>query len=430
MAKSIKKSWRKKLLLVVIGIFAGVLMTEILLRVIGYSYPDFYIADYDRGIALRPGAAGLYQREGQNYVTINSEGLRDREHSKSKPPNTIRIALLGDSYCEALQVPIEQTFWWQLQQKLDGCQALAGKHVEVINFGVSGYGTAQELITLQQKVWQYSPDIVMLMVTTNNDVSDNVRELKKTDQIPYFVYRDGQLVRDDSFRNSKGFGWRTSRLGRISSWFRESLRIVQLIDYVQFFAKYKWNEWQSQSKSSTVPSEPTKQVAREVSVENMIYLEPREDLWKQAWQVTESLLTEMGREVNAKGARFFLVVGSNPIQVLPDSSARSNFAAGIGAPNLFYGNDRLAKFAAGEQIDFLDLTQPLQAYADQNKVFLHGFGKQIGNGHWNAAGHQVAADLISNRLCATLAEPRRLISQLQNRSTASRCETSLSPIDP
>ena len=138
---------------------------------------------------LRPGVAGTYQREGRNYVSINSAGLRDREHAIAKPPDTVRIALLGDSYCEALQVPLEQTFWWQLQEKLESCPQFAGKHVEIINFGVSGYGAGQQLITLQQKVWQYSPDIVMLLMTTNNDVSDNMRVLKKTDKIPYFFYR-------------------------------------------------------------------------------------------------------------------------------------------------------------------------------------------------------------------------------------------------
>ncbi len=399
MAKSAQKPWKKRLLLILVGILFGLFITEIFLRVAGYSYPDFYTADYDRGVALRPNTAGLYQREGQNYVTINSEGLRDREHSKTKSADTIRIALLGDSYCEALQVPLEQTFWWLLQQKLDACHAFPGKHVEIINFGVSGYGTAQELITLQQKVWEYSPDIVMLLVTTNNDLSDNVRELKKADHIPYFVNRDGQLVRDDSFRNSRGFRWRTSSLGKVFSWFRERLRMVQLIDYVQFVAKSKWSESRDQSKPSTAPSEPAKKIPGNVSVENMVYLEPREDIWRQAWQITESLITELNREVKAKGTKFFLVVGSNPIQVHPDSSARSDFAASIGTQNLWYGNDRLAELARREQIDFLDLAPAMQAYAEQNKVFLHGFGKQIGNGHWNAEGHKVAADLISKWQC-------------------------------
>jgi len=397
---AIKKSWKKKLLLLLGGLLFGLLITEIGLRVVGYSYPDFYVADYDRGVALRPNAAGLYQREGQNYITINSDGLRDREHTKAKPPDTIRIALLGDSYCEALQVPMERTFWWLLEQKLEACGAFSGKRVELINFGVSGYGTAQELITLQQHVWSYSPDIVMLLVTANNDISDNLRTLKGTDQIPYFVDRNGKLVGDYSFRDSAGFRWRTSRLSRIGGWFRNHLRTIQLINYVQLLAKYKLSEWRNQPKLSTTLDQSTKQVAQEVSVENTVYFAPRDDTWKEAWQTTEDLISEMNREVTKKGARFILMVGSDPIQVYPDQEARQRFAGEFGIDSLVYPNERLAALADREKIEFLSLAQPLQTYADQNKVFLHGFGKEIGNGHWNADGHRVAAELIAAKMCS------------------------------
>jgi hypothetical protein len=42
----------------------------------------------------------------------------------------------------------------------------------------------------------------------------------------------------------------------------------------------------------------------------------------------------------------------------------------------------------------------MQSYADQNKVFLHGFGSDLGNGHWNAEGHRLASDLIAQHMCA------------------------------
>ena len=92
-----------KLLLILIGILIGGLISEIALRVIGYSYPEFYQLDYSRGYALRPGMEGWYRKEGASYVRINSDGLRDHEHTKTKPPQTIRIAVIGDSYPEAFQ---------------------------------------------------------------------------------------------------------------------------------------------------------------------------------------------------------------------------------------------------------------------------------------------------------------------------------------
>ena len=404
MSKLKKTSRKRKLLLVLFGVIFGLLMTEVFLRVIGYSAPLFYTPDYFRGVGLRPNVAGMYQREGRNYVQINSAGLRDREHSIAKPANTIRIALLGDSYCEGLQVPLEQTFWWLLQQKLESCGQFAGQHIEIINFGVSGYGAGQELITLQQKVWQYSPDIVMLLVTTNNDISDNMRSLKKTDEIPYFYYRGDELVVDNSFRDRAAFRWHSSALNRAGVWFRDNLRTIQLLYEVHLLIKTKLDERRARNQTpAAAPAQLAKQSAPEITVENMIYLEPRDAVWNEAWQVTEGLLKEIHNEVNQKGVKFVLVLGSNPIQVHPDRTVRERFQSYVGVDNLFYPNLRLAQLANREQIDFLDLAQPMQSYADEKKVFLHGFGKEIGNGHWNADGHREAAELIEQKMCRNAA---------------------------
>ncbi|HEX7724022.1 MAG TPA: SGNH/GDSL hydrolase family protein [Pyrinomonadaceae bacterium] len=401
MSKLKKTSRKRKLLLVLFGVIFGLLMTEVFLRVVGYSAPLFYTPDYFRGVVLRPNVAGTYQREGRNYVSINSAGLRDREHSIAKPANTIRIALLGDSYCEGLQVPLEQTFWWLLQQKLESCDQFAGKHIEIINFGVSGYGAGQELITLQRKVWQYSPDIVMLLVTTNNDISDNLRSLKKTDEIPYFYYRGDELVVDNSFRDRAAFRWHSSALNRAGVWFRDNLRTIQLLYEVHLLIKTKLDERRARNQTpAPAPAQVAKQSAPEITVENMIYLAPRDAVWNEAWQVTEGLLKEIHNEVNQKGAKFVLVVGSNPIQVHPDRAVRERFQSYVRVDNLFYPNLRLERLANREQIDFLDLAQPMQRYADEKKVFLHGFGKEIGNGHWNADGHREAAELIEQKMCS------------------------------
>jgi len=400
------RNLRKKLLLVLFGLLMGLFMSEIFLRVIGYSFPIFYTTDYYRGFALRPGVEGHYQREGESDVRINSDGLRDREHTKAKPADTVRIALLGDSFSEAMHVPMEQTFWSLLERRLQECNLFPGKRVEVINFGVSGYGTAQELITLRQKVWDYSPDIVILAFTTFNDIYDNSRALSKTEEVPYFVYRNGELIYDASFRDSRTYRQRDSQLSRFGRWFHNHLRIVQLVHYIQFTAKFRLTDWRNRRRAqSSPPSEKKAATAKapltadDIGIDNMIYLEPQDENWKDAWRVTEGLILKMRDEVNQKGARFILVPLSNAIQVYPDQLVRQNFMNHLGVSTMFYPNLRLKALAGRENIDFLDLAEPMQAYADQNKVFLHGFGSDPGNGHWNAAGHRVAAELIAQHFC-------------------------------
>jgi len=401
------RNLKKKLLLVIFGLLVGLLMSEVFLRVIGYSYPTFYQADYYRGFSLRPGAEGHYQREGGSYVRINSDGLRDRDHVKTKPPNTVRIAVLGDSFVEAMHVPMEQTFWSALEHKLQECDAFAGKQVEVINFGVSGYGTAQELMTLRQKVWDYSPDIVLLAFTTLNDIYDNSRALSKSEEVPYFVYHNGSLDYDASFRDSGIYRQRDSRLSRIGRWFHDHLRIVQLGHHVQFVLKLRLTDWRNRRHSAPPPppaeANPpaiTKPLTAEtIGIENMIYLDPQSEDWKEAWHVTEGLITEMDDEVRQRGAKFFLVTLSNAIQVYPDPVIRQNFMKHLGVTSLFYANLRLRDLATRDNFEFFDLAEPMQAYAEKNKVFLHGFDRDIGNGHWNANGHRVAAELIAQRMC-------------------------------
>src|SRR5437016_120195 len=151
-----------KLLLLVGGILVALLIVEVVLRVSGFTYFNPSIADQDVGYSLRPGAEGWWKKEGVTYVKINSHGFRDREHAIAKPPDTLRIAVLGDSYAEAFQVPLEKTFWTLMEQKLNECPQAAKSQVEVLNFGISGFSTGRELILLQKRVWQYSPDIIVL----------------------------------------------------------------------------------------------------------------------------------------------------------------------------------------------------------------------------------------------------------------------------
>jgi hypothetical protein len=400
-----------KLSLIVLGFLLGGVLAEIVLRVAGYSYPEFYTLDQSRGYALRPGAEGWYRKESEAYVRINSDGLRDREHSLTKPPDTIRIAVVGDSYPEALPVSLEETFWWVMGRKVQECNTSPVK-IEVLNFGVSGYGTAQELLTLREQVWKYSPDIVMLAVTTNNDITDNSRALKKTEEIPYFVYHDNHLTLDDSFRNSRVFRLRQSGISRFGRWLRDHSRVVQAITQGHHGFKILLASWRARRSQEVKPPpehtdengearEKSDLISRteELGADNLVYLEPANAVWNDAWRVTEGLILEMRNEVNARGAKFVVVTLSNGPQVLPDPKLREEFKKRFGITDLFYPDDRIKSLGAREGISVLTLAPELQEFAERNNVFLHGFGENIGNGHWNATGHRVAGELIAKKMC-------------------------------
>jgi hypothetical protein len=401
-----------KLLLIVFGFLLGGILAEIALRVAGYSYPEFYSLDQSRGYALRPRAEGWYRKEGEAYIRINSDGLRDQEHSPTRPPDAIRIAVLGDSYPEALSVSLDEAFWWVMGKKVQECDAFPGKKLEVLNFGVSGYGTAQELLTLRDQVWKYSPDIVMLAVTTNNDMTDNLRALKKTDEIPYFIYRDNQLTLDDSFKNSRAIRLRQSGINRFGRWLRDHSRVVQAITQGHHGFKILLSSWRARrSQKAQPPPERADQAAEtgqkpdllsrseELGTNNLVYLEPANAVWNDAWSVTEKLILEMRNEVNSRGAKFVVVTLSNGPQVLPNPELREEFKKRFGITDLFYPDYRIKSLCMREGIPVITLAPELQEFAQRNNVFLHGFGEDIGNGHWNATGQRVAGELIAKKMC-------------------------------
>jgi hypothetical protein len=94
-----------------------------------------------------------------------------------------------------------------------------------------------------------------------------------------------------------------------------------------------------------------------------------------------------------------VVTLSNGPQVLPEPAAREQFESRFGITDLFYPDNRIKTLGAREGIPVITLAPDLQAFAQQNKVFLHGFGENIGNGHWNVAGNRVAGELIAKKLC-------------------------------
>lgn len=104
-------------------------------------------------------------------VRTNSRGVRtDREIPYEKPPGVFRIVGLGDSFTLGYEVDVNDTYLNQLEVAL---RAKGYSQVEVVNLAVSGFGTAEELITLREEGFKYSPDMVILGYFIN-DIDNNM----------------------------------------------------------------------------------------------------------------------------------------------------------------------------------------------------------------------------------------------------------------
>jgi lysophospholipase L1-like esterase len=109
--------------------------------------------------------------DGRWRFKINNKGFRDdKDYIYEKPTDTLRVLLLGDSHTAGFEVDQDQTYASVLEKSL----RQRGIRAEVLNTGISGFGTAEELAYLENEGVRYSPDVVVVAFFAN-DYSDNVR---------------------------------------------------------------------------------------------------------------------------------------------------------------------------------------------------------------------------------------------------------------
>ncbi|MBE9035769.1 SGNH/GDSL hydrolase family protein [aff. Roholtiella sp. LEGE 12411] len=413
------KGWVKVTLslgLLLGGIFFGLAVVEIGLRIAGIEFNTFYTVDQHRGWAGRPDAAGWVRDEGEAYVQYNSEGFHDREHPQVKPENTFRIALLGDSFTEAVQVPQAQGIAAVIERELKDCPTLAGRDVEVMNFGVNGYGTDQQLISLQQKVWNYSPDLVLLNFYTGNDVINNSRTL--TEKMvsntamdnsalmkPYFIDQEGDWVVDDSFVNMDIYRSQKSWWHQAYLQIQDHLRILQVLKQLKYALPLPRQDNEKQDPQlATKPAKLSPLTDHEwqnvwKQTEWLVYNTATDPEWQKAWQLTEGLIRLIHDEAIAKKANFAVVTLTTALQVNPDPNVRHAQEVS-GLTDWFYPEKRITALGEQEGFTTINLGQPFQAYAEENNVCLHGFDNTFPcDGHWNALGHQLAGEIVAKTLC-------------------------------
>jgi hypothetical protein len=392
--------WMGNSALVMGSLTIALILVELELRITGFSFPSFYKADEITAHSFRLNAEGWFREEGEAYIKINSDGWRDRFHKKEKPLGVRRIAVLGDSFASAFHVAAENTFWSVMERESNRCGAFGPQTIEAINFGVTGYGTVQELLTLKYRVWEYSPDLVILTFLTGNDLTDNFKPLAGAYPRPYVSRdKDGQLTIDQSFVHSRTYQMKTGWAWKAFLTASDYLRIFQLLNKAQ--TRLKDPELFHTAQIYKAYGNHGKYIQEPGLDDKNVYATPASVEWEDAWRVTEELIIAVRNEVEAHGARFMLVTLSNGIQVHPDAHIRKQFMEGLGVYDLFYPEKRLKELADREHFELLTLAPKLQSYADEHHIFLHGFpNTYLGLGHWNEKGHRVAGHIIADRLCS------------------------------
>ena len=147
-------------------------MLEIGLGIWGDTQPNRVLC-YDPilGRSYCPNTNGyLKNNQVNSYIEVNADGLLGKNYPIARTPGKLRVAVLGDSFTSGEAVAADKKFVGVWETKLSEI-FLPG--VEVINFGIGGTGTWQQLQRFHVKVRKYKPDLTVLAFCWCNDVGDN-----------------------------------------------------------------------------------------------------------------------------------------------------------------------------------------------------------------------------------------------------------------
>jgi len=398
----------KKPLLILFSTFIGLTGCEIGLRLLGNKFSgSTYIADPLLGWSLRPGAGAWEADEGVAWSKINSHGFRDRDRALIKPRGVYRVAVLGDSYTEARQVDMNKTFTALSEVELKRRHCFGESNVEVLNFGVPGYGTGQELLLLRERVWKFSPDMIVLQVFTGNDIFNNHRALNVStpDLAPYFLLKDGNLTLDDRFRKTPAFNPTRIKLKGIAADVMNNSVLLQLV--------YKLRRLRAQQEElahmdatevSAASNAPPPEYQRYLA-----FLPPTVPSMVEAWQVTDALIAEFGREASSHHAPLLIMLIPTAHQTYADPKDEESYRAHYKIESLEYADDRVERQSLANGIPVLRLTEPLKEVIRRTGKYPAGFANTAPNeGHLNELGHAVVARELVQAICAlATAQPIR-----------------------
>jgi hypothetical protein len=320
----IVKEWIIRLTLVAFGVIVGMVALEFGLSKFAPNPKAFHTGELNErdkyiGWKGKPNKEGYYiKRRIVQYVKINSHGFRDKERTYEKGKDVFRIVVLGDSFTEALQVPLEKTFPYILEKRLN---LGVGKRFDVINLGIDGIGTAQEYLTLKYYGLKYHPDFVISQFFIGNDVVNNSLVLESWKGRPFFVLNAGKLeelpFKIKASNPSKAEGEAKREVPgqfhikylvlKYSTKFFPNI-FYSLEDRIMgtpWLANFLWKIGIKKSK----PELPDKDKdGFRISYYNYIYAEEYSPEFENAWEITKALIFKLAKELETDKIGFLIVV--------------------------------------------------------------------------------------------------------------------------
>jgi hypothetical protein len=323
---------------------------------------------HDQGREEVDPVLGWRYRSGHSSASdrMNSIGLRStREYAAAPAPGALRIAAFGDSFVYCNEVANEEAWPYFMEQLFPG--------VEVLNYGVGGYGTDQALLRFRQEGMKLAPRVVLIGFAPVNlgravnvyrrFISNEEWALAK----PRFLLNGhgldlvpAPLRNADDYAALRSQAARLRALGQHDYWYEPVIYDNPLYDW---------------SATMRVAAHTWVLLKRRYLDPNRLQASGAFNRSSEAFQVQTAILRTFAEEVKAAGADPVVIV-------LPDRKSVDRARAGKGK-----AYDPLVEYLTQAGIVHVDLVNALvRASANQPVGALFAPG-----GHYSGAGNRAVA---------------------------------------
>lgn len=354
----------------------------------------------------------------------NSRGLRGPEIPVARPPDTYRIAILGDSFVAGFGVADDDVMTARLAALLAGANGASPEkpenssvpeRVQVINLGRVGTSTIRELEVYETLGRPYRPDVVVLMFGVGNDLREIVGE---QDREEIRDWHPEGLVRRVAYALCPNLYlelaiWKQHRETRRRLGPRSEQELLAVVD--QLARQHGTDRQLARRRYLGLPPEARTALEQGMANDWQILppcfdpsrlkrgLDPDDGYFQTAWPRVERHLELLRQAVAADGGQ--LVVGVIPDAVQVDEDAY-RFAESLGyqvepawMTRPCRTEQALENWAEKAGVPYLDLTDEFRRSSET----LY-YPK---DGHFNPAGQAKAAEMLARFLSKSGLLPTR-----------------------